>query len=215
RPLPHRQTDRLAVHEFRHPDIDALRKQRIIVDRSGKLGQIDPGEAVDEEDDMRIAYPQRDAVAQRTALHGHIEHVDFARKRNIQPVPAYGSKLDADLHGPGPAAFQQSSPSLQYEFCRPGFLEQKMRYAAGRVAAGGNLAAVDVEDTHRGMNPAGTRLFRWRLDGEQLVAADAYLRVANPDDVSPAKSAAIGSPVEYDEMIAQAVHLNKRSLGAR
>ena len=126
---------------------------------------------------------------------------------------AYRPKFDADLHRARAAAFQQPSPGLQHELAIPCFLEEEMGDAAGCIATGRNLAAVDVEDTHPGRSAASGRFLGRRLNGEQLVAADADLSIADSDDVVPSEGTAIGAPIEDDEMVAQAVHLHERPLG--
>src|SRR5690606_39012798 len=93
-------------------------------------------------------------------------------------------------------------------------LEQQVGDAAGGVAAGRDLAAVYVEDAHPRLGAAGGRGRRRRLNGEQLFAADADLGIADPDYVVFPEGAAIGAPVEDDEMVAQAVHLDERPLGS-
>src|SRR5690606_3744134 len=72
RALPYRQPDRPVVHQLSHADIDPLRKQRVVVDRSGVAGKVDPRKTVDEEDGVRIADPEADAVIERAVADGQV-----------------------------------------------------------------------------------------------------------------------------------------------
>mgnify|MGYP001066926075 CR=1 FL=1 len=152
-------------------------------------------------------------MPQRSAFDRQVGHVDLVRKRKIPPVAADGAEFDAHIHGACAATRQHAAFRFEDERILAGFFHQQMGNAARGIAAGRHLAAVDVEDAHA-CERAGRRcLGRRAFDGQKLVAADPHLRIADPDDVGAREGAAIGPPVEDDEMVAQAVHLDEGPLG--
>ena len=81
--------------------------------------------------------------------------------------------------------------------------------AAGGVAAGAGLRAVGVADAHEGVGVAAVGR---RLDGDELVAADAGAPVGEGGGTGRGEAERAGAFVEHDEVVAAAVHLPK---GAR
>ena len=152
-------------------------------------------------------------MAQRSTRDGQVEHVHFAREREVAPVPADRAEFHADVHRPRPAAFQQSAGRFEDERVGAGLFHEQVRDAAGGVAAGGDLAPVDVEDAHPGWRAGVGSGGGGRLDGQQLIAADPDPGIADAYDVGLQEGAPVRPPVEDDEMIAQAVHLAERPFG--
>ena len=84
------------------------------------------------------------------------------------------------------------------------FSHQQTRHAARRVAAGFDLAAVGVENAHRGI-----RAFRF-CDHDYLIAAHSPPPVGDGVNSGGVQRKSLLSCVEHDEIVAQAVHFEKR-----
>ena len=87
-----------------------------------------------------------------------------------------------------------------------GLARQQIDDAAGGVAAGPGLGAVGVADAHEGI---GVGAWRWRLDGDELVAADAGAPVGDRRGAAGGQAERAGALVEHDEVVAAAVHLEE------
>ncbi len=114
---------------------------------------------------------------------------------------------------PSPAALQASSVAAVSMTAWPfSFLaHDEVRDAAAGVAAGGDLAAVGVEDAHADV---GDRL-RGRRHDDQLVAADAGAAVGDDANDRGRQIDRRLPRVEDDEIVAEAVHLDEGQGGHR
>ena len=92
----------------------------------------------------------------------------------------------------------------------PGLARQQIDDAAGGVATGPGLGAVGVADAHEGI---GVRVRRWRLDGDELVAAHAGAPVGDRGCAAGGQAERAGAFVEHDEVVAAAVHLEEARHG--
>ncbi len=88
-----------------------------------------------------------------------------------------------------------------------GRLGEQPGHAAGGVATGVHLAAVGVPDAH---DAIGCQLLGRRLDGDQLVAADAALAVGDGAHLRFRRRERRRTRLDHDEVVAEPVHLEKR-----
>ena len=91
-----------------------------------------------------------------------------------------------------------------------GLARQQIDHAAGGVAAGPGLGAVWVADAHEGI---GVGVWRGRLDGDELVAADAGAPVRDRCGAAGGEAERARAFVEHDEVVAAAVHLEEARHG--
>ena len=147
---------------------------------------------------------------------------ELFRERDVAPAEFRHAHVDGDGHaleGRRPAALLRGRASSDAHapacvriaaLSRPLSLHQQPADAAGGVAAGLDLAAVGVVDAHEGVG-AGFG----RLDGDELVEADAGRAVGKPRGSPPASGARSAPRVNDQKIVAEAVHLEERDHGHR
>lgn len=88
-----------------------------------------------------------------------------------------------------------------------------MGHTSRGIAAGRNLAAVNVEYPHGGNGTGRHAMLRGLFDSQKLIAADADMRVADAHNVFPTEGPTVDAAIEDHEMIAQPVHLHEGPRG--
>ncbi len=163
--------------------INALGKEGVVLHHRRMVSHVKEFEAIDEEDSVRVAYIEREAVLQWSALYGQVKRIYLSGKGNPAPVHADWPKRDADLHWPCSPAVKDTCFCFNLHLVLAGLLEKKIRNAARGIAACTDFLAVYVKDSHRRVGTDVAPLVRGWFDGEQLLASRTGVAIADADDV--------------------------------
>ncbi len=104
----------------------------------------------------------------------------------------------------GVAACEQAGRGVDLHCAGIALFHEELRYAAGGVAAGFHLAAVGVENAHRGIGAVGAF-----ADHKHQIAADPEAPVGDRFRRRLVERDRSVSRVEYGEIVAQPVHFQE------
>jgi len=184
-------------------DIDAIGKQRIVLDHRPQPGKIDRLRIGHEEHHMRIAHIDGDRIGQIVPRDRHRQGIHRIGQRNVVPAKPRSAHRDADAVCSG-AGRNRSAQSLDAGFAVALVGEQQTHRAAG-IAAGFDFAAVGIENAHAHIGMiAGS-------EHDQLIAADPGHAVGQRGRAARGHHDRVRARVDHDEIVAQAMHLAKRN----
>ena len=139
-----------------------------------------------------------------------MQAIHLPRQGDLLPGGAQLAHVDRNQAGGGPAGgepdgVQQAGLGLDGAALAPGLRHDQRSDAARGVAAGLDLAAVGVADAHEDV---GGGILR-RLQDDQLIAADALATIGNAARGRIVQREGLAAGVDYDEVVAQAMHLDE------
>jgi hypothetical protein len=125
------------------------------------------------------------------------------RQRNFLPGGAQLAHVDGNPAGPAADGVKQAGLGLDRAVLPAGFFHDQRGDTARCVAAGLDLAAVGVADSHEDVR----RAIRGRLHDDQLVAADAGATVGHGAGRIVVEDEGLRPGVDHHEIVAETVHL--------
>jgi hypothetical protein len=146
---------------------------------------------------------------ERAGADFQMKRIHFPGQRNVLPVCLQFAHFDRHLFSACPTASEPSAKGVDQNPVALAFLQQEPAHATAGVSASFHFAAIRVEDSHKG---GGIRRARFRrFDDQQFITAHPCAPVADPNDFCHRWSVRLYAPVHNNKIVAQAVHLNKRS----
>ena len=179
----------------------------MLLDLRGDCLDVNCVEIIDEENDVWIADRECDSVAQWAEGKIQVAGVALFGKRNVTPFHGYPPHGATDLHGSRPLACQRAGQCFYYDGVAPELLEQQPGDAAGRIAAGFDLAGIDIENSHERISGRVS----CRLYDDQLIATNTRLRIADLNDFLLAGAIRLLAGICNHEVIPQAMHFNEET----
>ena len=208
--LPHAQPDAVGRQDLGEADIGALGEQRIVLQARAEFRHRQALDVGDEERRVRIAHAGGRRIGHRPRREVEVQRVHRPRQRDVRPVEPRRPHVDAHAAVGERLGGQVAGGGADDLGAAAGLARQQIGDAAGGVAAGPGLGAVGVADAHEGI---GVGVWRRRLDGDELVAADAGAPVGDRGGAAGREAERAGALVEHDEVVAAAVHLEEARHG--
>ena len=170
---------------------------------------IDGIQVVHKKNRMGIADIHPDRILERAGANPQMKGVHFAGEGNILPGGAQPAHFHRHLFFTCPSAGQPSSKGVDDNFLVLAFLQQKPAHTPGGISTGFDFATVRIKDPHKGAGSVRSRFGSGRIYNQQFVAPNPFPAVANPSDLFSRRPVRFTAAVDDNEIVAQAVHLNK------
>ena len=203
--LPDLQPDAVGAEDLGEADIGALGEQPVVLDPWAGLFHRRGLGVGHEEHHVRIAHgdaagPGELGIDLQVDLGG----VHFQGQGDVAPVQAGFAHVDRDLAVARAKGEEDAGRRLDAHGLGARRLHHQPADAARGVATGRHLAAVGVPDAHAGVGPVRP------ADGDQLVAAHAGGAIGDRPGQLGAGRERFALDRHDDEIVAEAVHLQKR-----
>lgn len=202
-PLPHAHAKAPRRNHICELHIGARRKQLVMFDLRTQFRDLYLFGTVGEYHAMRISDRNGGGnPALPTSAQCKSVGLDFARQRDVSPTEFRRSHVHRNRAISRIATGEQAAARIDADGMRAFLRDQKLCHATRRVAAGFHLVPVGVEYPHDRVD-TGVCPFH----DDYLVAADATAPVGDPARGRLVKSEVCFARIEYDEIVAEPVHL--------